>query len=251
VFVNLRRRVCVAACAVSTLIYCCVCLPSGSTLAHEDETRALFFSGRDIWRNGAFAYGGFLFAPNSLDRDGVLLKFLLSSGLYVYDAENLGGQRILGVEALVNILPGWRIKRGDAELKFFMGPEFQKHRLWPDDQTNRLRGNAYGLRLAAEIWYEPTSDTMIAADGFLSTIATSNSARVAYGWRVFEEMLGGIYIGPEIQYFGSDGYKHLRLGTHITSMKAEDTEWSAALGWAMDSSHRSSPYLRLSIVSRR
>jgi hypothetical protein len=249
--VNSRSRVCAAAYAVSALLYCCACFPSDPTLAHEDEARALFFSGRDIWRNGAFAYGGLLFAPGGLDRDGVLLKFLLSGGLYRYDAQNLGGQRVLGVEEVVQIMPGWRIKRGDAEFKFFMGPEFQKHRLWPDDPSNRLRGNAYGLRFAAEIWYEPTSDTMMAADAFLSSIATSNSARLAYGWRVFEEMLGGIYLGPEIQYFGSDGYKHLRLGAHITSMKAEDTEWSAALGWAMDSSQRSSPYLRLSIMTRR
>ena len=92
---------------------------------------------------------------------------------------------------------------------------------------------------------------MIAADVSLSSIATSNSARAAYGWRVLDEMLGGIYIGPEIQYFGSDGYKHGRLGIHITSMKADETEWSAAVGWARDSDGRSSPYLRLSILTRR
>lgn len=73
---------------------------------------------------------------------------------------------------------------------------------------------------------------MVAADASLSSIATSDSARVAYGWRVFEDMLGGIYLGPVVEYFGSEGYRHLRLGAHITSMKAEDTEWSAAGGWA-------------------
>ena len=63
---------------------------------------------------------------------------------------------------------------------------------------------------------------MVAADASLSSIATSNSARLAYGWRMFEEMLGGVYLGPVIEYFGSDGYRHLRLGAHITSMKAEE-----------------------------
>jgi hypothetical protein len=92
---------------------------------------------------------------------------------------------------------------------------------------------------------------MIAADMSLSSIATSNSARAAYGWRVLEDMLGGIYVGPEIQYFGSSGYRHGRLGVHVTSMKTEDTEWSAAAGWARDSSGRSSPYVRLGILRRR
>lgn len=91
---------------------------------------------------------------------------------------------------------------------------------------------------------------MVAADAALSSIATTNSARIAYGWRVFEEMLGGIYVGPVIEYFGSDGYRHLRLGAHITSMRTEDTEWSAAAGWAQDSQGRASPYLRLNMLKR-
>ena len=28
----------------------------------------MLFSGRDIWRNGAFAYGGFVHAPGGLDQ---------------------------------------------------------------------------------------------------------------------------------------------------------------------------------------
>jgi hypothetical protein len=113
-----------------------------------------------------------------------------------------------------------------------------------------LRGNFLGLRMAFEVWYEPSPSSMVAADASLSSIATSNSARVAYGWRVFEEMLGGVYLGPVIEYFGSDGYRHLRLGAHLTSMKAEEIEWSAAAGWAQDSQGRASPYVRLNMLRR-
>ena len=210
----------------------------------------MLFSGRDIWRNGAFAHGGFIVAPSGLDQDGLLLKIMLSGGLYRYDAQNLG-ERVVGAEWLTQVLPGWRMKRGNVELKVFMGPEIQNHHLWPDDPANRLRGYSYGLRVAAEMWYEPTAETMIAADISLSSIATSNSTRAAYGWRVLEEMLGGIYIGPELQYFGSAGYRHACLGLHITSVKTEDTEWSAAAGWARDSTGRSSPYVRLGVLRRR
>jgi hypothetical protein len=132
-----------------------------------------------------------------------------------------------------------------------MGPEIQKHRLWPDDPANRLRGNSFGLRATAEMWYEPTPSTMIAIDVSLSSIATSNSAHGAYGWRVLEDMLGGIYVGPEVQYFGSEGYRHVRVGAHITSMKTDDIEWSAAGGWAGDSARRAGPYVRLNLMKRR
>jgi Cellulose biosynthesis protein BcsS len=127
---------------------------------------------------------------------------------------------------------------------------FQKHYLRPDDPSNRLRGTSIGLRIAIDLWYEPAPETMIAAEFSLSSIATSNSVRAAYGWRVLEDMLGGVYIGPEAQYFGSEGYRNWRLGAHITSMKTEDTEWSAAAGWARDSQGRASPYLRLNLLKK-
>jgi hypothetical protein len=91
---------------------------------------------------------------------------------------------------------------------------------------------------------------VVVVDVSLSSIATSNSARIGYGWRVFEDMLGGVYVGPEVQYFSSDGYRHFRVGAHITSMKTDDVEWSAAAGWADDTQGRVGPYLRLNVMKR-
>jgi len=245
------RRVCAAVVAAAAFILC-VLVVAGAASANEDEdAQIMLFSGRDIWRNGAFAYGGLVFAPGGLDQDGLLLKILLSGGLYRYDAANLGGARVTGAEWVAQVLPGWRVKRGDAEFKFFMGPDIEVHRLRPDDPDNKLRGRSFGLRMAAELWYEPAPDTMIAADVSLSSIATSDTARIAYGWRILEDVLGGVYVGPEVQYFGSDGYRHLRLGAHVTTLKTADTEWSAAAGWARGSAGRSSPYLRLNLLKRQ
>lgn len=185
----------------------------------------LLFSGRDLWRNGAFAHGGLLFAPGGFEDDGFMLKLLLGGGAYRYNAGSLGGEKVIGTEWMAQALPGFRIKRGQAEFKFFFGPEWQRHKLWPDDPGNRLRGLNFGVRMATELWYEPTRDSLIVGDASLSSLATSHAARIAYGWRVGEELLtDGVYIGPEAQYFGSDGYRHQRIGLHITSMKTEATE---------------------------
>jgi Cellulose biosynthesis protein BcsS len=220
----------------------------------DDEigARTILFSGRDLWRNGAFAYGGLLIAPGGFEQDGFMFKLLLSGGLYRYNAGGPGGTEVKGGEWLAQALPGFRIKRGNAEMKFFFGPEWQHHNLWPDDPGNRLRGKDFGLRVAAELWYEPTPLTLIAGDVSLGTVATSQSARLAFGWRVADEIFNGdgFYIGPETQVSDSDGYRHWRLGTHITSLKTEATEWSAALGYARDSGGRSSPYVRLNLASR-
>jgi len=247
-----RRVNAAAAVAAAFFIVCCVCVSAGPARAGDDEdATVILFSGRDIWRNGAFMYGGLLVAPGGFDQDGLLLKLIYSGGLYRYNSGSLGGEQVVGGELLGAVMPGWRIKRGGVEAKFYFGVEFARHPLWPDDPDNKLRGNAVGLRMAVDLWYEPTATTMITGDLALSSIATDNSERLAYGWRLFDDALGGFYVGPEVQYFASDGYRHTRFGGHVTGMKAENYEWSAAGGWARDSDGRSSPYLRLGFITRQ
>jgi len=218
----------------------------------DDDATVILFSGRDLWRNGAFAYGGFLTAPGGFDDDGLMLKVLFSGGLYRYRADDLGGDTVVGAEATTQILPGFRIKRHGVEAKIFFGLDVEHHKLWTDDPGNRLQGTDVGIRFAAEFWTEPTPATMIAASLSLSSIATSNSARLAYGWRVCEDMFeDGFYVGPEVRYFGADGYRHLRLGIHITELKTDTYEWSAAVGYARDSDGIASPYVRVGFNVRQ
>jgi hypothetical protein len=237
-----------AALAAAALLLLCVAAGAGE----DEDATTIMFSGRDIWRNGAFAYGGFLTAPGGFNDDGVMLKLLLSGGLYRYNAGDLGGDEVVGQEWLMQILPGWRIKRHGVDIKVFFGPDIERHRLSPDDPGNKLQGSDIGLRFATEFWYEPTPKTMLAADLSLSSIATSMSARAAFGWRVCEDMFeDGFYIGPETQYFGADGYRHIRIGLHITELKADNYEWSWAAGVARDSDGMVSPYLRIGLSMRQ
>ena len=129
------------------------------------------------------------------------------------------------------MLPGWRIKRGDVELSFSW-VEFQKHSLLPDDPANRLRGDSFGLRLAGR----PLVRTYARHHGSRRRVSLidrdqqfgADRLRLADPRTCWRELV----CRTEIQYFGSDGYRHLRLGAHITSMKADNVEWSAAAGWA-------------------
>lgn len=236
--------------AVAFLL-CGGCLSGGPSRADDKEARVLLFSGRDIWRNGAFVHSGLLAAPGGFEQDGLMLKLMLGGGVYRYNAGSLGGEEVIGVTWMHQALAGFRIKRGNAEFKYFFGPEWQRHKLYPNDTGNRLSGQSFGLRMTGELWYEPTRDALIAGDVSISTIATSQSSRLALGWRVAEALFtDGVYVGPEAQYFGSDGYRQRRLGLHITSMKTESTEWSAAGGLARDTDGRSSLYLRLGLSQK-
>jgi len=68
--------------------------------------------------------------------------------------------------------------------------------------------------VAFELWYEPSPSSMVVADTSQSSIATSNSARVAYDWRVFEGVLRGAYLGPVIEIFS--GRRH--VGTCVSTL---------------------------------
>jgi hypothetical protein len=242
------RRVRAAASVAAALIVCWVCGPVGPARAGAvDDARVILFSGIDLWFSGGFGHGGLIWSPGGLDRAGFTFKALISGGRYRYDAGSLGGARVTGTELDGQLLPGWRFKRGTFEAKIFAGPEFSRNRLSPDDPGNKLRGDKVGLRISAELWNEPTPATMFAADASVSTIATSYSARAAVGWRVLDRF----YAGPETQVYGGEGYRQLRFGVHVTGFKYGGAEWSAAAGWAIDTDRRSSPYLRLGVMTRR
>jgi hypothetical protein len=211
------------------------------------EPRFLLFAGTDLWRHGGFAHGGVVVAPAGLDREGLVFKLAVGGGAYRYISGALGNIDVLGAQLAATAMPGWRFIRNGFIVTVFAGLDYQDHRLTPDDPSAGLRGRAFGLRTAVELWYEPNPRMMIAADASVSTVGPSYSARIAAGWRLF----GDYYLGPELQAFAaSDNYQQARLGVHVTAMRFGQFEWSAGLGWAIDNDDRDSLYGKLGVISR-
>jgi hypothetical protein len=219
----------------------------GPARAGDDRATVLFYSGADVWRDGQFTHSGLLWSLHRLDREGFTLKAMISGGRYRYQSGALDNAWVTGTEENLQLLPGWRFKRDQFEIKVFAGLDVKRGATWPDDPFNRLRGTHVGLRTSADVWYEPTPSTMLAADASLTSIAAGYSARIAYGWRLND----WFYLGPEAQGFACDGYRQLRFGVQMTGLKTGNWEWSAAAGWSDDSDRRTGPYLRLGVLTRR
>ena len=214
----------------------------------QDSARFLLFSTTDLWRHGGFAHGGVLWVPSGLDQEGPVLKLLFGGGIYHYSSGALGNTDVRGTEYAAAILPGWRFVRNDFSATVFLGYDFQRHSLRPDDPSAGLRGNYHGARTGFELWYQPTRETMIAADASLSTVGPSYNVRLAAGLRTFD----AFYVGPEVQAFGAaDNYHQLRAGLHVTAFRTGDFEWSVGAGWATDTDERNSAYGKLSVWTRR
>ncbi|MGH6664865.1 MAG: cellulose biosynthesis protein BcsS [Pseudolabrys sp.] len=227
--------------------FCCVCVSVQPAKAGDDSAHFLLFSGTDLWRDGRFMHGGVLWSPGGIDREGFTLQAVISGGQYRYGSGTLNNATVTGTEEEIQLLPGWRFKRETLELKVFAGLDIKNDVTTPYDPSNRLHGTSAGARVAANLWFEPTPATMLAADASLTTIATGYSARLAYGWKLRD----WFYLGPEAQTFACLGYRQVRLGTHLTAFKTGAFEWSAAGGWANDSDRRSSLYLRLGVLMRK
>jgi len=204
----------------------------------------LFFSGADIWRNGAFMHGGFLYAYQGLNQDGPVFKLLLNEGLYRFHS---AGSEMMGRQLMAAALPGWRWNRPGLEVTVFAGLDVQDHRYTPDDPGNRLRGTHVGVRGGFDVWCEPFTNWMVTGSASLSTIGKSYWTRAAAGHRFFD----AIWLGPEFHASGDDTYRQLRVGAHVTSLRVLGYEWSAGAGWVTDTDRREGVYGRLGVLMRR
>ena len=84
--------------------------------------RFLFYSGFDLWNFGYAGYAGARWAPDSLNSDGFVLNAFISDGIERFDTPTT---RYRTAIFRASILPGWRFKRGNLEVKMFAGPDFE------------------------------------------------------------------------------------------------------------------------------
>ncbi len=188
----------------------CLCVSAAPSWAGDDGAQYLLFTGGNLWRNGAFTYGGLLWSPDGLDREGFTLKAVMSGGTYHYWSGALGAD-VTGRELVAQVLRGWHFKRDRLEVKVADTGDNARRRRLDLDHHHQLFG-------AHRRW--------------LARIRPILSR------------------DRKPQMFASDGYRQMCLSAHLTGFKTEDAEWSAAAGWSDDSDHRTSLYVRFGVLTR-
>jgi hypothetical protein len=237
-----------AAAATTALVVCAV-----GTWAAADgpgNPSYLLFGGTDLWREGAFLYGGVLWKPDGLDDNGsrapgFTLKLLMSGGDYSYPSGALRTD-VNGAMVSAAALPGWRLTRDALTVSLFAGPVLQDYRLTPNDPGSHLNGFYAGAQFVADVWYQPNPATMVAVNGTMLSVGPTGSLRAAFGERFFAP----VFIGPETQAIWCAEYQELRIGAHLTGWRFQALEWDVGTGWAVDSDRRGGPYVRLGFNGR-
>lgn len=221
--------------------------PEPPSAAKQDETRPdrfLFFAGFDHWRSAGTLYGGMMWSPAGLIREGPVLKLFYAGGFYRYDA---GTARVMGAHDTVAILPGWHFVRGGLDVTVYGGADLQYHRTSPYDPGNRLNGGHAGLRIGADLWWQPRKHWMVTSSLSASTVGNSYGVRLAGGRHLWERL----WIGPEIEASGDRIYRQLRVGMHVTALRFWFGEWTVSTGYVRDSGRRDGVYGRLGLLVRR
>lgn len=211
-------------------------LPPEPASATNDQ-RSLLFNGIDVWRSAFDLYGGQLWAPGGLNADGLVTQLLLSRRIDHYDSGSTTTFR-------VSTLAGYRLKRGNFEIKLLAGPQFQH--IDPTASSASLRGSKLGVHGVAETWWEPTASLMIASSWTAYSVSCGHGGRIAVGWR----MLDRFWAGPEVSAFSDIYSTQYRIGLHVTGWRWHDLEWSAAAGYLEDNYRRRGPYLRIGVLLR-
>jgi len=200
--------------------------------------RFLLFSGVELWRASTAAYGGLHWAPGGLNEDGLVARLLLSRNFERYGPDSTSIARATG-------LAGIRVKQGAFELKLMAGPQLESND--PTSPAARLRGTRLGLQAVAETWWEPAPALMLASSWSATTLGTGYGGRIASGFRLFDLA----WSGPEVSAFTDEFSTQTRVGLHLTGVRWQDLEWSAAFGYLQDSFHRNGAYGRVSVLVRR
>lgn len=204
--------------------------------------RLLYFTGVEIQRWSLSAYAGMQWTPTRSDRDGFILRLLMSDSIERYAA---GIHRFDTEIGRASVMPGYRWTRGGFDLQFLAGLDLEADLLAQDGRLVKLRGKL-GARATTDVWWEPTRLLMLQYSMSGTTIDNGVSARAAAGWRLLDRF----WAGPEIAA-SRDGYgEQHRFGAHLTGFRTGEFEWSVAGGYVADSFRRSGAYGRFGLVLR-
>ena len=187
-------------------------------VVNAGDVLRVILSGGDFWRNGVFAHGRPALVGN-LDRE---LHVQLFGGRR-YNSGALGDIQVTGSEMTAQLLPGWRFRSATASRLEACTPastSSRPGRLWPIaiQQPSALEVRL-GSQPRSDLWFEAHGHDHVRRRCLAVIDPHRPFGALHLGWRV----LDAFYVGPETQLFASQGYRRLRFGAHITSMKTSVT----------------------------
>lgn len=167
------------------------------------------FSGIDAAASSVFGYTGGVWAfGRPIDRSGFRLKALAGYGEYAYDGSLSGAPAGFdGDVSLGELLAGYMWRPGAWTVKGYLGLQWERHDLTPDDPANSVSGTETGVKAQLELWRDIGERHWLSVNGAYGDAFGTYWAGARVGRR-----LGRISLGVEAAALGNEEYDSGRAG---------------------------------------
>jgi opacity protein-like surface antigen len=199
------------------------------------------FSAFDVSRLQAFGLVGGDFAlTKDLDSSGPRLWLEGDSGWYKFGTST---GPISGVFSAGTMLAGYAFEGDNYEINLLAGGYAENDMLSGFDQTDPVKGTAAGPKVRADVWVNPTPQTLFYSEGEYSTAFQTYWTSAKWGYDVTNGKQ--IYVGPEVFAFGDLRFDQWRIGAHISEVTIGKVKLAISAGFAHDSVEGSGAYTHL------
>jgi hypothetical protein len=192
--------------------------------------------------HGLAGYAGILYAPNGMHQSGVRISVFGLGGKYEYHGG--AGEEFRGRFASVDALIGWSHVFGNGAVTLAIGANYQNHRVRPFDANNSVQGGELGFKVQADVWMNPTPQTLVYA---LGSYSTAFNTYYAVGRLGYDFTGRQIFFGPEVGGLGNDRTDQLRVGAHLTGIPFAGGRATVSGGWLHERGEGDGAYVAGSI----
>ena len=165
----------------------------------------------------------------TLLEDGLRVRLQGVAGTYSYPGAAVR-QTVTGVQQEGTVLLGYEWIWQQAALAGYIGMNVRSNELSILDPGNPVVGTGLGVKVAADLYVNPTENTLFSANASYSTLFNAYYARFRAGVAV----LPGVFVGPEATLLGDAFFNGWRAGGHVTGFAIGPMKFSLGAGYAFD-----------------
>jgi hypothetical protein len=145
------------------------------------------------------------------------------------------GIKVMRITTEASGLLGYQWTGNGLYVALMAGPEMHQEQLTIAAAVGRWSQPRLGFRGQAELWLNPTRDTLVTGTLVAGSTRGSLWGRVSTGLRVWRNL----YVGPEAIVYVTDTYRETKFGAHMTGLDLGIVHLRLSAGLQTDSDHRS------------
>lgn len=204
-----------------------------------EDLRTVLFGSLDAGRSVFLNVGAKQTLVGPLDRSGFVAMESAGMGLTRERYSGATNLSVLRLTTQTSTLVGYQWALNGFYTALYVGPELEQEQLAIAGRVLRVSKPRLGTSAQGEIWANPTADTLWTETVVLSSTRSSVWSRTSAGYKVS----GPLFAGPEFTIYATPTYRELRMGVHLTDVRAGIFDLRLSGGWMIEDHGRQSPYV--------